>query len=108
MGAVVLPRLRIFEEPLAYNRRWLGALKAFSRLTPPAVSLTALQSEGPQGIKVNGLIFADEQPPEAALSDFMGRLSQSPYFGAIHLSFSREEPGYPQRTLAFDLVLRWR
>lgn len=101
-------RLNRYEGPLAYNHRWIGALKAFSRLTPPAVRLTALQPDGTQGIKVDGLVFANEQPPEVALSEFMDRLSQSPYFGAVLLVSSREESGYPQRTLAFDLLLRWR
>jgi Tfp pilus assembly protein PilN len=108
VGADLNPRLTVYEEPLAFNRRWIGALKALSALTPPAISLTSLESDGTRGIKVKGLVFADVDPPEVSLSEFMARLSQSPYFGAVHLGSSKETSGYPQRTLVFDLVLAWR
>ncbi len=108
VGADLNPRLTVYEEPLAFNRRWIGALKALSSLTPPTISLTGLESDGTRGMKVKGLVFADVDPPEVSLSEFMARLSQSPYFGAVHLGSSKETSGYPQRTLVFDLVLAWR
>lgn len=107
-GASLSPRLNVYEEPLAFNRRLIGALKAFSTLTPPNISLTALEADGTRGIKVMGLAFTDVDPPEVALSELMRRLSQSAYFGAVHLGSSNEKSGYPQRTLVFDLVLGWR
>ncbi len=108
MSTSALPRLSVYEEPLTYNLRWLGALKTFSVITPPTVRLTHVESNGAEGIKVKGLVFDDEQASEVSLSDFMARLQKSPYFGAVRLKSSKEEPGYPQRTLAFDLVLAWR
>jgi Tfp pilus assembly PilM family ATPase/Tfp pilus assembly protein PilN len=108
MSTSALPRLNVYEEPMAYNSRWLGALKTFSAVTPPMVRLTHLESNGAEGIKVKGLVFDDEQASEVSLSDFMARLQESPYFGAVHLKSSQEEPGYPQRTLTFDLSLAWR
>lgn len=108
MSTSALPRLSVYEEPLRYNLRWLGALKTLSAVTPSPVRLTHLESNGAEGIKVKGLVFDDEQTAEVSLSDFMARLQKSPYFGAVHLKSSKEEPGYPQRTLAFDLVLAWR
>jgi len=72
------------------------------------VRLTHLESDGAEGIKVKGLVFDGEQASEVSLSDFMARLQESPYFGAVHLKSSQEEPGYPQRTLTFDLSLAWR
>lgn len=106
--ASLSPRLATYEEPLAQNLQWLGALKEFSALTPSGVSLTGVQPEGPQGIKVNGLAFGDSQEPELSLSEFIDRLSQSPHFGAVQLASSWEETGYPQRTLSFTLLLTWR
>jgi Tfp pilus assembly protein PilN len=108
MSTSALPRLSVYEEPLTYNSRWLGALKTFSAVTPPTVRLTHVESNGAEGIKVKGLVFDDEQASEVSLSDFMARLQKSPYFGAVHLKSSQEEPGYPQRTLTFDLSLAWR
>lgn len=108
VSAYLAPRLSVYEEPLAFNRRWIGGLKALSALTPPNVSLTTLQADERRGIKVTGLVFADVEPPEVGLSEFMTRLSQSPYFGLVHLGSSHEKSGYPQRTLVFDLVLEWR
>jgi Tfp pilus assembly PilM family ATPase/Tfp pilus assembly protein PilN len=108
MVASLSPRLSVYEEPLAQNLRWLGALKEFSALTPTSVSLTGVQPEGAQGIKVNGLVFEDTQEPELYLSEFIDRLSRSPYFGGVQLASSWEETGYPQRTLAFNLLLTWR
>lgn len=108
VGADLNPRLGVYEEPLAFNRRWLGGLKVLSAITPPTISLTSLESDGIRGIKVQGLVFADEDPPEVALSDFMASLSESPYFGAVALGSSQEQSGYPQRTLVFDLSVAWR
>jgi len=108
MSTSALPRLSVYEEPLQYNLRWLGALKTFGTVTPPTVRLTHLESSGAEGIKVKGLVFDDEQTSEVSLSDFMAQLQKSPYFGAVQLKSSKEEPGYPQRTLVFDLVLAWR
>lgn len=102
------PHLSVYEEPLTFNRRWIGALKAFSALTPPNVSLTALEADESRGIKVQGLAFADVEPPEVLLSEFMNRLSESPYFGSVRLASSKEKSGYTDRTIAFDLVLEWR
>lgn len=107
-SASALPRLSVYEEPLTYNLRWLGALKTFSAVTPPTVRLTSLESDGAERIKVKGLVFDDEQAAEVSLSEFMGRLQQSPYFGAVQLKSSKEDPGYPQRTLTFELSLAWR
>ncbi|MFQ5848820.1 MAG: hypothetical protein ACE5IQ_14250 [Candidatus Methylomirabilales bacterium] len=109
VGASLSPRLSVYEEPLTFNRRWLGALKAFSGLTPPTVSLTEIEADGMEGIKVKGLVFADDaEPPEVALSEFVTRLSESPYFGVVRLGSSQEQSGYPQRTLVFDLAVAWR
>jgi Tfp pilus assembly protein PilN len=108
VGSSLAPQLSVYAEPLAFNRRWLGALKEFSALTPPTVSLTGLDADGMRGMKLEGLVFADEDPPEVLLSEFMTRLSESPYFGAVHLASSKEKSGYPQRTLVFNLVLEWR
>jgi Tfp pilus assembly PilM family ATPase/Tfp pilus assembly protein PilN len=102
------PHLSVYEEPLAFNRRWIGALKAFSALTPPNVSLTALEADESRGIKVEGLAFADVEPPEVLLSEFMTRLSESPYFGSVRLASSKEKSGYTHRTIAFNLILGWR
>lgn len=102
------PRLSVYEEPLAFNSRWIGALKAFSALTPPNVSLTDLKADEGRGIKVEGLAFADEEPPEVLLSEFMTRLSESPYFGSVRLASSKEKSGYTHRTIAFNLVLEWK
>ena len=107
-GASLAPRLSIYEEPLAFNRRWIGGLKALSALTPPTIALTELEADKSRGIKVKGLVFADADPPEFLLSEFMAGLSDSPYFGSVHLNSSNEKAGYPQRTLVFDLVLEWR
>jgi len=107
-GASVSPALSIYEEALAFNRRWLGALKVLSTATPPTVSLTALEADGVRGLKVKGLVFADADPPEVALSEFMAGLSESPYFGTVQLGSSQEQSGYPQRTLVFDLVVAWK
>lgn len=103
-----IPQLHIYEEPLAYSRRWLGALKELSALTPPAVTITALESNNTEGIKVKGLAFADKEPSEVALSEFMTNLSHSPYFQNVQLRTSKEAGGYPVRTLEFDLVVRWK
>lgn len=108
MGASLSPALSIYEEPVAFSRRWLGALKVLSSATPPTVSLTALEADGARGLKVKGLVFADADPPEVALSEFMALLSESPYFGTVQLGSSQEQPGYPQRTLVFDLVVAWK
>jgi Tfp pilus assembly PilM family ATPase len=108
MGASLSPTLSIYEEPAAFSRRWLGALKVLSSVTPPTVSLTALEADGVRGLKMKGLVFADADPPEVALSEFMANLSDSPYFGTVQLGSSQEQPGYPQRTLVFDLVVGWR
>ncbi|MFQ5960853.1 MAG: PilN domain-containing protein, partial [Candidatus Methylomirabilales bacterium] len=102
------PRLSVYEEPVAFNRRWIGALKEFSTLTPPNVSLTALEANESRGIKVEGLVFADVEPPEVVLSEFMTRLSESPYFGSVRLASSKEKSGYTHRTIVFNLVLEWR
>jgi len=107
-GASVSPALSIYEEALAFNRRWLGALKVLNTATPPTVSLTALEADGARGLKMKGLVFADADPPEVALSEFMARLSESPYFGTVQLGSSQEQSGYPQRTLVFDLVVAWK
>jgi Tfp pilus assembly PilM family ATPase len=107
-GASLSPTLSIYEEPLAYNRRWLGALKTLSAATPPSISLTGLEADGMRGIKVRGLVFTDADPPELALSEFMANLTDSPYFGTMQLGSSQEQSGYPQRTLVFDLTLTWR
>ncbi len=107
-GASLSPTLGIYEEPVAFSRRWLGALKALSSVTPPTVSLTALEADGPRGLKVKGLVFADVDPPEVVLSEFMANLSDSPYFGTVQLGSSQEQSGYPQRTLVFDLVMAWK
>jgi hypothetical protein len=106
--ASLSPQVAVYEEPLAQNFRWLGTLKEFSALTPQGVSLTGVQTEGAQGIKVNGLVFGDPQEPELYLSEFIDRLSQSPHFGGVQLASSWEEAGYPQRTLTFSLLLTWR
>jgi len=107
-GASLSPTLSIYEEPLAYNRRWLGALKALSALAPASIGLTGLESDGVRGLKVKGLVFADADPPEVTLSELMARLTESPYFGAVQLGTSQEQSGYPQRTISFDLVLTWK
>jgi len=107
-GASVSPALSIYEEALAFNRRWLGALKVLNTATPPTVSITALEADGARGLKMKGLVFADADPPEVALSEFMARLSESPYFGTVQLGSSQEQSGYPQRTLVFDLVVAWK
>src|SRR3990172_6124337 len=88
--------------------RPLGALKVLSSVTPVTVSLTALEADGARGLKMKGLVFADADPPEVALSEFMARLSESPYFGTVQLGSSQEQSGYPQRTLVFDLVVAWK
>ena len=108
IGASLSPALSIYEEPVAFSRRWLGALKVLSSVTPPTVSLTALEADGVRGLKVKGLVFADADPPEVALSEFMAGLSESPYFGTVQLGSSQEQSGYPQRTLVFDLVVAWK
>jgi Tfp pilus assembly protein PilN len=108
MGASLSPTLSIYEEPVAFSRRWLGALKVLSSVTPPTVSLTTLEADGVRGLKVKGLVFADADPPEVALSEFMAGLSESPYFGTVQLGSSQEQSGYPQRTLVFDLVVAWK
>ncbi len=108
VGANLNPHLHVYEEPLAFNLRWLGALKTLSAVTPPNISFTSLEADGTQGIKLKGLAFADADPPEVSLSEFMTRLSESPYFGVITLGSSQEQSGYPQRTVAFDLVVAWR
>ncbi len=102
------PHLSAYEEPLAFNRRWIGALKAFSTLTPQNVSLTDVQADEKRGIKVEGLAFADVEPPEVLLSEFMTRLSESPYFGSVRLASSKEKSGYTHRTIAFNLLLEWK
>jgi Tfp pilus assembly PilM family ATPase/Tfp pilus assembly protein PilN len=107
-SATIAPTLSIYEEPLAFNRRWLGALKALSVAAPPALSLTGIESDGTRGLKMKGLVFADADPPELSLSEFMARLSESPYFGTVTLGSSQEQSGYPQRTLVFDLIIAWR
>ncbi len=103
-----IPRLNAYEEPLTYNPRWIGALKTFSAVTPPTVRLTHIESDRDQGIKVMGLVFDDVLAAEVSLSEFMTLLQQSPYFGEVKLGSSREETGYPQRTLAFNLAVEWR
>ena len=108
MGASLSPTLSIYEEPVAFSRRWLGALKVLSSVTPVTVSLTTLEADGARGLKVKGLVFADADPPEVALSEFMAGLSESPYFGTVQLGSSQEQSGYPQRTLVFDLVVAWK
>jgi len=108
IGASLSPALNIYEEASAFSRRWLGALKVLSSVTPPTVSITALEADGARGLKVKGLVFADADPPEVALSEFMARLSESPYFGTVQLGSSQEQSGYPQRTLVFDLVVAWK
>ncbi|MFQ5881106.1 MAG: pilus assembly protein PilM [Candidatus Methylomirabilales bacterium] len=101
-------RLAPFEAPITHTHRWLGALKALSASTSPAIALTGLKPEGKQGVQITGLAFADRREPEAHLAEFVARLSQSPYFSGVHLTSSQEEAGYPQRTLTFKLLLNWR
>jgi Tfp pilus assembly PilM family ATPase len=108
MGAVISPALNIYGEAEAFSHRWLGALKVLSSATPPTVSLTALEADGVRGLKVKGMAFADVDPPEVALSEFMANLSDSPYFGTVQLGSSQEQSGYPQRTLVFDLTVAWK
>jgi Tfp pilus assembly PilM family ATPase/Tfp pilus assembly protein PilN len=108
VSSSLAPRLSVYEKPLAFNHRWIGALKAFSSFTPPNVSLTKLQADESRGIKVEGLVFADVEPPEVLLSEFMTRLSESPYFGSVRLASSKEKSGYTHRTIVFNLVLEWR
>jgi Tfp pilus assembly protein PilN len=107
-GASLSPTLSIYEDAVAFSHRWLGALKVLSSVTPPTISLTGLEVDGARGLKLKGLVFADADPPEVALTEFMASLSESPYFGTVQLGSSQEQPGYPQRTLAFDLVVAWK
>lgn len=107
-GASLSSTLSIYEDAVTFSHRWLGALKVLSSVTPPTISLSGLEADGARGLKVKGLVFADTDPPEVALTEFMASLSESPYFGTVQLGSSQEQPGYPQRTLVFDLVVEWK